>query len=194
MQSSPLEQLGLGRGDFLFLGWHSSLSILACLACTLAHGKRWLKTEQREEEGLECSPVPPPLPTATLSSEAQHASIWRGREGGYPYLFPCLWFFFSLSLPGHRRGLLPEQADIVESHAAKLYSSWGENLLRIKPRPQSGLVLISLLFVPSDWRGASDYCLKLWRLTAISSMSGINNNNNHNDNNNNDNKDNNNNN
>lgn len=187
MQSSPLEQLGLGRGDFLFLGWHSSLSILACLACTLAHGKRWLKTEQWEGEGLERSLVPPPasLPPPSPAQLSMPLFEEEGREV-IPTFFLAYDFFFFFSLPGHRRGLLPEQADIVESHAAKLYSSWGENLLRIKPRPQSGLVLISLLFVPSDWRGASDYCLRLWRLTAISSVSGVNNNNNHNSNKNND--------
>lgn len=139
MQSSPLEQLGLGRGDFEFLGWHSSLSILACLACTLGRGKAWLKTEECGGEGLECSPVPPYRHPLQWSS----ACLYLKRKGGRLSLpLPCLWIFF---LPGHRRGLLPEQADIVESHAAKLYSSWGENLLWIKPRPQSGLVLISLL-------------------------------------------------
>lgn len=164
MQSSPLEQLGLGRGDFLFLGWHSSLSILARLACTSGRGKYWLKTEERGGEGLECSPVPPcrqPLPRSS-------ACLYLKRKRGRLSLpLPCLWIFFT---PGHRRGLLPEQADVVESHAAKLYSSWGENLQWIRPRPQSGLVLISLLFVQSDWRGA-DYHQYLWRLTAIWSMS-----------------------
>lgn len=75
-------------------------------------------------------------------------------------------FFFLAVSSGHRGGLLPERADVGQSHAAKLHSSWGENLLWIKPRPQSGLVLISPLCVQSDWRGP-DYRRYLWRLAAI---------------------------
>lgn len=146
MQASSLEQLGLGGGDFLFLGWHSSLSILACLAWTVGHGKGWLKTEEWGGEGLEYSPVPPYCHPLRWSS----ACLYLKRKGGRLSLpLPCLWIFLS---PGHRGGLLPEQADVAESHAAKLYSSWGENLLWIKACPQSGLVLISLLLC-SQTRG-----------------------------------------
>lgn len=139
MQASPLEQFGLGRGDFLFLGWHSSLPILACLACTLTRRTGWLKTKDWRGEGLECSPVPLYHHRFQWSS----ACLYLKRKGARLSLpFPYLCFFF---FPSHRRGLLPEQADIVESCAAKLYSSWGESLLWIKPCPQPGLVLISLL-------------------------------------------------
>lgn len=86
--------------------------------------------------GLEC-PLTPHISPVKLSMPLFEE---EGRE--VILTFALLMIFFSL---GHRRGLLPEQADIVESHAAKSYSSWGGNLLWIKPRPQSGLVLISLL-------------------------------------------------
>lgn len=161
MQASPLEQFGLGRGDFLFLGWHSSLPILACLACTLTRRTGWLKTKDWRGEGLECSPVPLYHHRFQWSS----ACLYLKRKGARLSLpFPYLCFFF---FPSHRRGLLPEQADVVESCAAKLYSSWGESLLWIKPCPQPWSGLNFTAFVQSDWRGASDYCLYLWRVNAI---------------------------
>lgn len=136
MQPSPLEQLGLGRRDFLFLEWHSSLSILTCLACTLGH---WKKLNSEGEGGQNAVQWPP---ASTLSSKAQHASIWRGRDWGYHHL--CFAYEF-LSPPSNRRSLLPEQADIAESHAAELYSRWGKNLLWINPCQTvwSGLDFIS---------------------------------------------------
>lgn len=42
------------------------------------------------EEGFECSPVPP---ATSISREAQHASIWREREGVLSLHLPCLWIF-----------------------------------------------------------------------------------------------------
>lgn len=88
----------------------------------------------REARMLPCAPLQPPFPVKLSVPLFEE----EGR-GGFPYL--CLAYEFS----SHRRGLLPEQADLAESHAAKLYSSWGESLLWITPCPQSGLVLISLL-------------------------------------------------
>lgn len=124
MQPSPLEQLGLGRRDFLFLDWHSSLSILTCLACTLGH---WKKTEQWGREGPERWPVVPCQHPLQQSSACLYLKRKRLRLS--PPLL-CLWISFT---PSNRRSLLPEQADIVESHAAELYSRWGKNLLWINP-------------------------------------------------------------
>ncbi len=64
---------------------------------------------------LPSAPPPPPTPVKLSMPLFEE----EGREV-YPYLCLADDFFF---LPSHRRGLLPEQADIVESHAAKLYSS-----------------------------------------------------------------------
>lgn len=128
---------------------------------------KMLLIKPRGEGGNRGLNAPQLPPAAKLSSPAQHASIWRGREGGYPHLCLCLWFLFLFFFsPGHRGGLLPEWADVGQSNTAVRHSSWGENLLWIKPRPQSGLVLILPLCAQSNWRGP-DYRRYLWRLTAI---------------------------
>lgn len=64
---------------------------------------------------LPCALPPPPSP-AKLSMPLFE------EEGREVILYLCLAYEF-FSPPGHRIGLLPEQADIEESHAAKLYSS-----------------------------------------------------------------------
>lgn len=64
---------------------------------------------------LPSVPLPPPFP--------MKLSMPLFEEEGSKVIptFPLLVFFFFF--PSHRRGLLPEQADVVESCAAKLYSS-----------------------------------------------------------------------
>lgn len=80
---------------FWFLGWHSSLSISAGLACAPLLENSGYKTEGWGGTEAWMLPRCPLLPN--LSSLAQHAFIWRGREGGYPHLCLCLWFLFLFS-------------------------------------------------------------------------------------------------
>lgn len=118
----------------------------------------WGETEAWMLPSCPLPPTSPVSPSMPLFEEEE-------REVIHPPL-PLLMISFSFFSPGHRGGLLPEWADVGQSHTAKLHSSWGENLLWIKPRPQSGLVLILLLCAQSNWRGP-DYRRYLWRLTAI---------------------------
>jgi len=94
-----------------------------------------------------CAPLPPPF-----SVKLSMPLFKEEGRGGVPYL--CLAYEF----PSHRGGLLPEQADIVESHAAKaLFGLRRESAVDYASSTvRSGLNFTPL--VQSDWRGASDYC------------------------------------
>lgn len=123
--------------EVIFGFWHSSLSILACFACTLRHGKGWLKAVDCGGEGLQSSPVF----THHYHFQQSAARLHSWRKGGKVSLTLAL----LMNSPVTEEGLLPEKVDALESYAAKLYSSWGENLLWIKVSSTSGLVFIPLL-------------------------------------------------
>lgn len=73
--------------------------------------KSWVVWGKRVSNAPQC-PLPPVSPVKLSMPLLEE----KEREG-YPYICLACDFFFS---PGHRRGLLPEHADMVESHTAKL--------------------------------------------------------------------------
>lgn len=159
------KHLVLVESTFFLVSRLTFLIIYFGLPCVRTRSWKMLVIKPRGEgeQRLECSPVAPCRQPLQSSPACLYLKRKRGRLS--PPL-PLLMISFSFFSPGHRGGLLPEWADVGQSHTAKLHSSWGENLLWIKPRPQSGLVLILLLCAQSNWRGP-DYRRYLWRLTAI---------------------------
>lgn len=167
MQSSALEPLGLGRAHFFLVSRLTFLIIYFGLPCVRTRSWKMLVIKPRGEgeQWLECSPVAP----CRQPLQSRPACLYLKRKRGRlspPLPLLMIFFFFLFFSSGDRGGLLPERADVRQRHTAKPHSSWGENLLWIKPRPQSGLVLILLLCAQSNWRGP-DYRRYLWRLTAI---------------------------
>lgn len=94
------------------------------LTCTLSCVKDGLKAEKR---GAERVWKRAGAPRQRLLFEEEKREV-----------FPTSAYEFFFFTPSHRRGLLPEQAGVMESHAASLCSSWG-SLRWIKPRRQFGL-------------------------------------------------------
>lgn len=76
MQSSSLEPLGLGIGDFFFFFVSRLTFLIIYFGLPCVHTRSWkrlvINRGVKGERGLNAPQLPP---AASLSSEAQHASI-----------------------------------------------------------------------------------------------------------------------